>query len=84
MPRDDYATTPTVEAAVEFSHYSGGDSGVTKDDPHLDLFVYDAEAPDELDQSNAYTFGPAEVNPDNGWVAVDGTSDTNLVEGKST
>ncbi len=36
-----------VEAAVEFSHYSGANSGATRGDPHVDLFIYDAQNPDE-------------------------------------
>jgi subtilisin family serine protease len=47
-------------------------------------YTYFAEAPSEAAQSNAYAFGPVEVEPGTGWVAVDGTSDTNVVEGQST
>ncbi|MFC6951859.1 S8 family serine peptidase [Halorubellus litoreus] len=48
--------------------------------------TYFAEAPEGGLTSNAYTFGPAEVKPDDatGWVAVSGTSDTNVVLGAST
>ncbi|MFB6072847.1 MAG: S8 family serine peptidase [Halobacterium sp.] len=48
--------------------------------------TYFAEAPEGGQTSNAYTFGPAEVKPDEetGWVAVSGTSDTNVVLGTST
>ncbi|WP_411714340.1 S8 family serine peptidase [Natronomonas sp.] len=34
-----------LEASIEFSEYSGGNAGMAKGDPHLDLFVYDAEEP---------------------------------------
>ena len=37
----------TLDAEIEFSHYGGGNGDATKGDPHLDLFVYDAESPDE-------------------------------------
>ncbi|MFC4438992.1 MULTISPECIES: S8 family serine peptidase [Natrialbaceae] len=37
-----------IDAAVEFSHYSGANAGATKGDPHVDLFLYDAQNPDEL------------------------------------
>jgi hypothetical protein len=45
---------------------------------------YFAEAPTGLELTNAYTFGPAEVDAGDGWVAVSDTSDTNLVAGPST
>ena len=35
----------TVDVAVEFSHYDGGNAGMTQGDPHVDLFVYDATSP---------------------------------------
>ncbi|MFP8891306.1 S8 family serine peptidase [Natrialbaceae archaeon A-CW2] len=37
-----------VSADVAFSHYSGGNAGATKGDPHIDLFLYDAQNPDSL------------------------------------
>jgi hypothetical protein len=37
----------TVDVSVNFNYYSGGNAGATKGDPHLDLFVYDAENPRE-------------------------------------
>jgi len=48
--------------------------------------TYFAEAPEGGLTSDAYAFGPAEVRPDDetGWVAVSGTSDTNVVVGTST
>lgn len=46
--------------------------------------TYFAEAPTGLGFTNAYTFGPAELNPGDGWVGVAGTSDTNTVVGAST
>ncbi|MFC4437115.1 MULTISPECIES: S8 family serine peptidase [Natrialbaceae] len=45
---------------------------------------YFAEAPDELLMSDAYAFGPAEVNAGDGWVAISGTSGSNVVVGRST
>lgn len=35
----------TLAASVEFSHLSGGNKGMAKDTPHLDLFVYDLANP---------------------------------------
>ncbi|NEU58948.1 S8 family serine peptidase [Halorussus sp. MSC15.2] len=35
----------TYEASVSFSHLSGGDEGAAKGNPHVDLYVYDAENP---------------------------------------
>jgi hypothetical protein len=37
----------TLTATVEFSHYSGGNKGSAEDEPQLDLFVYDAENPQD-------------------------------------
>ncbi|MFC4543208.1 S8 family serine peptidase [Halosolutus amylolyticus] len=37
-----------VTATVAFSHYSGANTGATKGDPHVDLFLYDAQNPDGL------------------------------------
>jgi hypothetical protein len=37
--------TGTFTVDLSFSHLSGGNQGMAKGDPHLDLFVYDAEAP---------------------------------------
>jgi len=49
-------------------------------------YEYFAEAPSGLDTTNTYTFGPAEVRPNEarGWVAVSGTSDTDVVVGSET
>jgi subtilisin family serine protease len=47
-------------------------------------YTYFAEAPSGIAVSDAYTFGPAEVDPGTGWVAVSGTSDTNVVAGVET
>lgn len=55
VPRDERAeaghvrvTEPgEVTATVEFSHYGGGNAGATKGDPHVDLFLYDAQNPDD-------------------------------------
>ncbi|WP_306052755.1 S8 family serine peptidase [Natronococcus wangiae] len=37
-----------IDASVEFSHYGGANAGATKGAPHVDLFLYDAQNPDEL------------------------------------
>lgn len=42
----------TLEVDLEFSHYSGGNAGMAMEDPHLDLFVYDAESPDGVGEPN--------------------------------
>lgn len=54
VPRDSRAVAGyvaadpgTVTAAVDFDYYAGGNEGMTKGTPHVDLFVYDAEAPRE-------------------------------------
>lgn len=49
-----YVTVPggELEVDLEFSHYGGGNAGSTAGDPHLDLFVYDAENPDEVGEPN--------------------------------
>ena len=56
IPRDERAVAGYVlvdepgeaSATIEFSHYGGGNAGATRGDPHLDLFVYDAQNPDPL------------------------------------
>ncbi|RBI61504.1 hypothetical protein DMJ13_12380 [halophilic archaeon] len=40
------------DVSVDFSHYSGGNAGATKGDPHVDLFVYDAENPAQHGEPN--------------------------------
>jgi len=35
----------TLDASVDVSHLSGGNTGMAKGDTHVDLFVYDAESP---------------------------------------
>lgn len=59
VPEDERAVAGYVRCGrgafdvdVEFSHYSGGDQGATKGDPHIDLFVYDAENPAENGEPN--------------------------------
>jgi subtilisin family serine protease len=42
----------TVDVSVDFDYYSGGNKGMTKGDPHVDLFVYDAEAPSDYGEPN--------------------------------
>ncbi|WP_331235073.1 S8 family serine peptidase [Natronorarus salvus] len=56
VPRDERALAGYVrvdepgelEAAVEFGHLSGGNSDAALADPHVDLFAYDVQNPDEL------------------------------------
>lgn len=36
-----------LEASVDFSNYAGGNRGMAKGSPHLDLFVYDATDPSD-------------------------------------
>ncbi len=54
VPRDSRAVAGyvrthggTLSVDLAFSHYSGGNQGMTKGDPHLDLFVYDPETVQE-------------------------------------
>ncbi|WP_266074804.1 S8 family peptidase [Haladaptatus caseinilyticus] len=42
----------TVEVDVSFSHLSGGNKGIAKGNPHIDLFVYDAENPSTNGEPN--------------------------------
>lgn len=42
----------TVDVSVDFSHYSGGNSGQAESSPHVDLFVYDAEVPAKNGEPN--------------------------------
>jgi subtilisin family serine protease len=44
-----------LEVSVDFTGYSGGNRGLAKGDAHLDLFVYDAEAPAENGEPNIVT-----------------------------
>ncbi|MEM4780097.1 MAG: S8 family serine peptidase [Halalkalicoccus sp.] len=56
VPRDERAVAGYVSTAdpgefaadLSFGHYGGANAGATKGDPHLDLFVYDAQNPDPL------------------------------------
>ena len=47
-------------------------------------YTYFVEAPAGAEHSNEYVFGPVEVDPGTGWVAVSGTSDTNVVAALET
>lgn len=59
------------------SHVGGGSTSVAGE--------YFAEAPEGLETTDSYTFGPVEVSTDGEtWVQLSGTSDTNLVVGQST
>jgi len=66
---------------VKYVHFDA--TAVADDETSVTYF---AEAPEGGLVSDAYAFGPAEVKPDDatGWVAVSGTSDTNVVLGTST
>ncbi|WP_227380127.1 S8 family serine peptidase [Haladaptatus halobius] len=41
-----------LEVSVTFSHLSGGNKAAAKGNPHIDLFVYDAEHPSEHGEPN--------------------------------
>ncbi|QLD87406.1 S8 family serine peptidase [Natronomonas halophila] len=45
-----YVQVPGGEltASVEFDSYGGGNAGMAAEDPHIDLFVYDAENPTDV------------------------------------
>ena len=47
----------TLSVDVEFSHYSGGNKGATKGEPHVDVFVYDAASPAENGEPNVVASG---------------------------
>ncbi|QLD84460.1 S8 family serine peptidase [Natronomonas halophila] len=49
-----YVTVPGGDftASIEFDDYSGGNDGMAKGSPHLDLFVYDAENPSQNGEPN--------------------------------
>jgi hypothetical protein len=47
--------TGSYEVSVDFSHLSGGNRGMAKGDPHLDLFVYDAANPADNGEPNVVT-----------------------------
>ncbi|MWG32948.1 S8 family serine peptidase [Halomarina oriensis] len=42
----------TVTAEVSFAGYSGGEKGQAVENPHVDLFVYDAETPAQFGEPN--------------------------------
>lgn len=67
------------DEGVKYVHFD--DTAAADEDTS---YTYFAEAPGENDMSNAYTFGPVAVNPGDGWVAVGGTSDTNVVVAADT
>ena len=45
----------SLDVSVDFTGYTGGNRGLAKGDPHLDLFVYDAENPGENGEPNIVT-----------------------------
>ncbi len=49
-----YVNVPggSLDVSVEFTDYTGGNRGMAKGTPHLDLFVYDAENPAENGEPN--------------------------------
>jgi len=53
-----------VSASVEFSHYGGGNASAALDDPHIDLFLYDAQNPDEQTGEPVYVARDAGINGD--------------------
>lgn len=69
-----------VEAdGVKYVHFEATAAADTTTD-----YTYFVEAPSGIAVSDAYTFGPTEVDPGDGWVSVDGTCDTNVVAGTET
>lgn len=74
IPRDEQAVAgfinvdggEEVEITVDFSHYGGANSGMTKGDPHLDVFVYDALNPEGADGDGPATGDPNIVESDQG------------------
>ena len=70
-----------TDSGVEARHPSVRETGSRRSSTTASYF---AEAPAETALSQAYAFGPAEVDPGTGWVAVDGTADTNVVVAEST
>lgn len=42
----------TLDVSLDHTHYSGGNQGMTKDVPWLDLYVYDAEEPGRAGEPN--------------------------------
>ncbi|QLD85795.1 S8 family serine peptidase [Natronomonas halophila] len=59
VPFDSRAVAGFVEvpggdltASVAFDSYGGGNAGLAKGDPHIDLFVYDAENPTDVGEPN--------------------------------
>jgi hypothetical protein len=63
------APSGTIDAEIAFSHYSGGNKGMTKEAPHLDLFVYDAESPAQNGEPNIVA--SAQATQGSGAVSVD-------------
>ncbi|WP_255151986.1 S8 family serine peptidase [Halorarius halobius] len=59
----------TLEVSVDHSHYSGGNKGLAKDVPWLDLFVYDAETPGRAGTPN--TLASAQGQQGSASVSVD-------------
>jgi subtilisin family serine protease len=77
----------------DFVYFDTDGDGVTDGDDlaEASAFTYFAEAPEGATLTNAYEFGPVEVNTDadagnraGSWVAVPGTSSTEYVLGTST
>lgn len=67
-----------VEITADFSHYGGGNSGMTKADPHIDLFVYDALHPEGIDGDGPATGDPNIVESDQG---IDGSASVSFDAG---
>jgi len=72
VPHDEQAAAgyitadESVEITADFSHYGGANSGMTKADPHIDLFVYDALNPAGIDGEGPATGDPNIVESDQG------------------
>lgn len=51
-----------ISASVAFTHYGGGNASAALDDPHIDLFLYDAQNPEEQTGEPVYVARDAGVD----------------------
>jgi hypothetical protein len=77
-----YVTVPggDFEASIEFDDYSGGNAGMAKGSPHLDLFVYDAENPSQNGEPNIVVSDQGEQGSASVSVNLDRGSSTDPTE----
>ena len=70
------------EAGVTYVNFTGYGDGAAVESASV---IYSAEAPDGSEETGRYSFGPAEVSTDGDtWIPVGGTTDSNIVVGRST